>query len=108
MANGYSIHIGLNGVDPNSYNGWPGTLAGCVNDANAMKAICDSLGYSSVLLLNSDATSSAVIQEIGRAAKQMNSDDILVLTYSGHGGIVDDVTGGEPGDDGKDETWVLY
>ena len=108
MATGYSIHIVLNGVDPNAYNGWAGTLAGCVNDANAMKAIADSFAYSSVLLLNEQATSAAVIQAIGRAAQQMNSEDILLLTYSGHGGIVDDVTGGEPGDDGKDETWVLY
>ena len=27
MANGVSLHIGLNHVDPNGYNGWNGQLA---------------------------------------------------------------------------------
>lgn len=108
MSTGISIHIGLNGVDASAYNGWAGTLSGCVNDANSMKAIADSLGYSSTLLLDSDATSSTVIQQIGSAARQLVAGDILLLTYSGHGGIIDDATGGDPGDDGKDETWVLY
>jgi hypothetical protein len=79
-----------------------------VNDANAMKAIADSLSFTSTLLLDQSATSSAVIQAIGAAAQQLNSGDILFVSYSGHGGIVDDTTGGEPGDGGKDETWVLY
>jgi hypothetical protein len=108
MATALSIHIGLNGVDPSAYNGWAGTLSGCVNDANAMKAIADSLSFTSTLLLDQSATSSAVIQAIGAAAQQLNSGDILFVSYSGHGGIVDDATGGEPGDGGKDETWVLY
>ena len=63
MATALSIHIGLNGVDPSAYNGWAGTLSGCVNDANAMKAIADSLGYTSTLLLNQSATSSAVMRQ---------------------------------------------
>ena len=46
MANGVSLHIGLNHVDPNAYNGWGGELAGCINDANAMKAIADSLPHA--------------------------------------------------------------
>ena len=39
MSRGISLHIGLNSVDPNSYEGWDGRLAGCVNDANSMKQI---------------------------------------------------------------------
>src|SRR5260370_32586691 len=73
-----------------------------------MKGIVEWLGDSSNILLDGDASSSAVIQQIGSAARQLSSGDILLLTYSGHGGMIDDVTGGEPGDDGKDETWVLY
>lgn len=101
-----SIHIGLNHVDPSGYNGWDGQLSGCINDAQDMKAIADGLGYQSVLLTDAQATSSSVIQQIGSAAQQLTSGDILMLTYSGHGGQVPDVNGDE--DDGSDETWVLY
>ncbi len=108
MANGVSLHIGLNHVDPNAYNGWDGQLAGCINDANAMKAIADSLGYTSTQLLNEQATASAVISQIGQYAQNCQSGDIVLLTYSGHGGLVPDPTGGEPGDNGQDSTWVLF
>ena len=40
MPRGYSLHIGLNHVDPDAYDGWDGRLFGCINDANAMKEIC--------------------------------------------------------------------
>lgn len=106
MAKGVSIHIGLNRVDPNAYNGWDGALSGCINDANDMRAIATSLGYSPTVLLDGQATSHRVIQEIAGAAQQLSSGDILFLSYSGHGGQVDDVNGDEV--DGKDETWVLY
>jgi hypothetical protein len=108
MANGVSLHIGLNHVDPNAYNGWGGELAGCINDANAMKAIADSLGYTSTQLLNEQATASAVISQIGQYAQNCQSGDIVLLTYSGHGGLVPDPSGGEPGDNGQDSTWVLF
>src|SRR5262245_32616318 len=106
MAKGISLHIGLNRVDPNAYNGWDGTLSGCENDANAMKKIADGCGYTSKIMLNDVATSDAVVAAIGQAAKQLESGDYFLLTYSGHGGQVDDTNGDE--DDGKDATWVLY
>src|SRR5215218_10278802 len=103
---GISIHIGLNFVDPTRYNGWNGQLAGCINDARDMKAIADRLGYSSSIMTDSQATSANVVGAIGRAAQQLNSGDILLLTYSGHGGQMPDANGDEP--DGLDETWVLW
>ena len=106
MSTGKSIHIGLNRVDPACYGGWNGALAGCINDATAMQDIADSLGYSSSLLTDADATAGAVIEAISRAASELSSGDILFLTYSGHGGQVDDANGDE--DEGQDETWVLY
>ena len=105
-AKGISIHIGLNHVDPNGYNGWDGALSGCINDANDMKAIADSMGYQSSILIDAQATSDSVTCEIGQAAQQLSSGDILLLTYSGHGGQFDDVNGDE--EDAKDETWVLW
>lgn len=106
MTTACSIHIGLNHVDPNAYGGWDGELAGCINDANAMKAIADQSGFHSTQLIDSQATSTAVLAAIGGAARQLVAGDILLVTYSGHGGQVDDVDGSEP--DGYDETWVLW
>ena len=111
MTRGLSIHIGLNCVDVNAYQGWGcgpdnGQLAGCENDARSMQAIATSQGYTTTTLLTSQATSAAVISEIVNAANTLESGDILLLTYSGHGGEVPDPTGTEPS--GKNQTWVLY
>jgi hypothetical protein len=106
MSHGQSLHIGLNSVDPQSYEGWDGTLAACENDANSMQKIASALGYKTEQLLTRKATRSGVIDAISKAARALNKDDIFLLTYSGHGGQVPDTNGDEP--DGKDETWVLY
>ncbi|MCI0591575.1 MAG: caspase family protein [Gammaproteobacteria bacterium] len=106
MSKGISIHIGLNYVNPSAYGGWDGELAGCINDARDMKTIADSLGYTSTIVTDSQATAAEVCRLIGQAARQLVSGDICLVTYSGHGGQMSDVTGDEP--DGKDETWVLW
>ncbi|MET0406117.1 MAG: peptidoglycan-binding protein [Cystobacter sp.] len=106
MSTGISIHIGLNHVDPSAYNGWDGALSGCINDTTDMQRIADGLGYQSLRLIDSEATSARVVQEIGLAAQRLTLGDILLLTYSGHGGQTPDVNGDE--EDGQDETWVLW
>jgi hypothetical protein len=106
MTSAISINIGLNHVDADAYGGWDGQLAACVNDARCMQQIADDLGYSSVLLLDEEATADRVICEIGNAAREIDEGGILLLTYSGHGGQMPDTDGDE--DDNKDETWVLY
>ena len=106
MAKGFSLHIGLNGVDASKYNGWPGTLAGCIDDANAMQAICASQGLKTQMLLNGDATADAILGAIGQCAFNLQSGDTLVISYSGHGGQVPDTTGTSP--NGLDDTWVAY
>ena len=106
MAQGYSLHLGLNGVDAAKYNGWAGTLAGCVNDANAMQSICAAQGFTTQVLLNEQATSDAILGGIGQAAYNLQPGDTFVLSYSGHGGQVPDTTGDSP--NGLDDTWVAY
>lgn len=106
MARGMSLHVGLNSVDPNSYEGWSGNLAACENDADSMQKIASALGYDTQVLKTKAATRSATIKGISDAAAQLQKDDIFLLTYSGHGGQVKDTNGDEP--DGEDETWVLY
>ncbi|THJ19801.1 MAG: caspase family protein [Nitrospira sp. CG24D] len=106
MPKGIAINIGLNFVNPAAYGGWDGELAGCINDARDMNQIAIGLGYTASILTDSQATSAEVARVIGQAARDLVSGDICLITYSGHGGQINDVTGDEP--DGKDETWVLW
>lgn len=106
MAQGLSLHIGLNGVDASKYNGWPGTLAGCVNDANAMQAIAVAQGFTPSQLITEAATADAILTQIGQAAHALQSGDTFLISYSGHGGQVPDPTGDSP--NGMDDTWVAY
>lgn len=106
MAVGKSLHIGVNVVDPDHYRGWSGPLKGCENDAKAMHALSTKEGFDATLLLTAAATRSSVSEHIASAASELQSGDIFLLTYAGHGGQVKDVDGDE--DDQKDETWCLY
>jgi metacaspase-1 len=103
---GISIHIGLNRIDPAHYQGWKGELNGCENDAKSMQAIADQQEFESQLILTQKATANQVKQALIDAAEQLESGDILLLTYSGHGGQIPDLNNDE--DDKLDETWVLY
>src|SRR5262245_45076828 len=106
MAKGLSLHIGLNSVDPNHYQGWPGTLVACEADAKDMSLIAQSQRFTPNILLTKQATRDAVAKKLTSIAGKLKSGDIFFLSYSGHGGQVPDVDGDEP--DGKDETWCLY
>ena len=92
---GKSIHIGLNHVDPNAYGGWDGALSGCINDTNSMQGLAASVGYATTILTDAQATSHRVLQEISTEARTLVSGDILLLTYSGHGGQVFDANSDE-------------
>jgi hypothetical protein len=118
MATGMSLHIGLNAVDPDHYQGWDGALGGCENDANDMAALAEAVGYSPrTVLLTKNATSRKVIAAIKKAASKLTAGDTFLITYAGHGGQVPDTNGdearagrnevGETGD-AYDETWLLY
>jgi hypothetical protein len=106
MANGLAIHVGLNRVDPSHYAGWSGPLAACELDAEDMRAIADTAGFQSTVLLTEDATSEAVIGALEAAAGELASGDMLFLSYSGHGSRVPDKNGDE--EDAFDETWCLF
>lgn len=105
-AKGISIHIGLNRVDADHYQGWDGELNGCENDAKAMQAIAEQQGFESQLILTSQATANHVKQALTAVAEQLEPGDMLLLTYSGHGGQIPDLNSDE--EDNLDETWVLY
>ncbi len=103
---GISLHIGLNLVDPDHYQGWDGELAGCEADANDMVALAGSRGFATSQLLTAAATAEMVSGAISTAAGTLAAGDIFFLTYSGHGSQVPDANSDE--DDHLDETWVLY
>jgi len=111
MTTGKSIHIGLNSVDPAHYqdefgNPWDGALAACEFDAHDMQALAATQGFNTQLLLTQQATSGNVTTAISQAAQELLPGDILLLTYSGHGGQVPDQNDEE--EDALDETWCLY
>lgn len=108
----WSLHIGLNQVDPNHYkdangNGWNGQLFGCESDAEFYKQLATSAGFSRIVsLLTSQATTETVKQEFIAAKEALEPGDLFMVTYAGHGGQVDDLNGDER--DRKDETWCLF
>ena len=105
-AKGYSLHLGLNRVEPTHYGGWDGALNACEADAKDMQAIAKKLGFKSDLLLTSAASSANVVSRLINLAATLAVGDILWLTYSGHGGQMPDTNHDEA--DGQDETWVLF
>jgi len=103
---GISLHIGLNRVDPIHYASWKGELENCENDARDMETIARSQGFATQSLLTKAASSSALLDAIEKAATELYEDDFFLLTYSGHGGQINDAGNDEP--DGLNETWVLF
>jgi len=101
-----SLHLGLNSVDPAAYSGWSGPLAACEFDAGDMAGIAASQGMTPAVLLTGDATRAKALAAIRTAARRLKAGDLFFLSYSGHGGQIDDVSGEE--NDKLDETWCLY
>ncbi|MFB7538847.1 caspase domain-containing protein [Streptomyces zaomyceticus] len=100
MATGLALHVGLNRVDPARYEGWDGTLIACENDAHDMARLARNAGFESTVLLTPDGTVANVTTVLGEAAARLGPGDILLFSYSGHGGQVPDVPGsGTPGPD---------
>lgn len=106
MPQAISIHVGLNEVDPAHYQGWNGKLVACEFDANDMEKLAEGRGFETHKLLTKKATAKALTEALEDAASKLDNGDILVFSYSGHGGQVPDANGDER--DRMDETWVLY
>jgi metacaspase-1 len=107
MPRGIAVHVGVNKVDPQHYNGWEGALRGCEFDAGDMQAIAEAKNFETSTLQTKDATADSVKATIALAADTLAAGDIFLLTYSGHGGQVPDTNSDDEADK-LDETWVLY
>ena len=109
MAQGMSIHIGLNKVDPKKYHGWDGKLIACENDARDMEQLAKNAGIEErAMLLTAEATVDHVNAELRKAARLLGPGDLLLFTYSGHGGQVPDLNGPEDESDRLDETMCFF
>jgi hypothetical protein len=110
MPKGISLHIGVDKVNPAAYDGlWAGALKVCKEDARAMRLLAREAGFeTSDPLLDEKAKLEPVRNAIKRAVTRLDSNGIFLLTYSGHGGQVDDTNRDEGEPDKFDETWALY
>ncbi len=106
MPQALSLHIGLNLVSAKHYEGWDGPLDACENDARDLAALVKKQGYKPTTLVTRRASRKAVLAALRAASGALQSGDRFVLSFSGHGGQVKDVSGDEP--DRKDETWCLW
>jgi uncharacterized caspase-like protein len=91
-------------------NDYPGTgsdLAGCVNDADDWRDFLTERGFEVTQLLNSQATKRAMLREISALIREASADDVLVITYSGHGSWIPDNPGGDETDH-RDEVLCPY
>lgn len=109
----YSVHIGINQVDPQHYQGWNGPLKCCENDARYYYSLAKNAGFNqSILLLTSNTdpllmpTSENLTALLKSYSETLIENDFLLITYSGHGGTIEDQNFDEP--DCQDETWCLF
>jgi hypothetical protein len=105
MKKGYSLHIGVNFLDEKNY-GTKGELQCCEADAKSFLEIANQAGYSSQVLLSKDATSNNVLSVFNDFVEKAEPEDIVFITYSGHGSQIWDLNDDE--EDYLDETWCLY
>ena len=79
------LSIGLNRVNPGSYDGWDGKLVAAVPDAVAFNSLFAQAGLTSGMLLDEAATLRQVVGELELAADELDEGDAFVWSYSGHG-----------------------
>jgi hypothetical protein len=107
VKKGYSLLIGLNQVNPDHYEGWNGTLSCCERDVASLATILANEGYTNIdTLLTKNATRENVSKALQKAADIVDSGDVFLLYYSGHGSYLKDEDEEEV--DKQDETWCLY
>lgn len=115
MPNGYSLHIGVGHYDSAHYGGNNGRLEGAHSDALLMRKIAAANGFTAGQLLSptpseigTGAYSHKLLATLGRLADKTVSGDMVLLTFSGHGGQVPDTDDLDISEGKYDETWCLY
>ena len=98
-----SLSVGIN-----NYPGTSNDLNGCVNDAQDWQGLLKTqFGFDdNVLLLDAQATKANILQSLRNLVSSLDSEDVGVFTYSGHGTWVYDTDSDE--DDNRDEAICAY
>ena len=107
MNKGYSLHIGVNSINPLHYH-TSGRLDCCQNDALAMQELLNKNSFITSTLFTERATRKNVINKWVELTKKAQKGDLVVITYSGHGSFIPDLNNEKEETDGRDETWCLY
>lgn len=83
-------------------------LSGCVADARLWASTLAGLGFEApVLLLNEQATRSAILETLRRLVHESREGDVVVFQFSGHGTQLPDASGDEAGEDTPDRDEAL-
>jgi hypothetical protein len=109
MTKAIALLVGLIKVDRNSYKGYDRRegISGCEGDADNMERLLhDQGGFVIHKLVNEEATSRSILENIDLAASSLNAGDLFVFFFSGHGDPVPDTNGDEK--DKQDEALAAY
>ena len=93
-------------VGINNYPGIFNDLKGCVNDANDWSVLLQGYGFTTSVILDSQATQANVKAALQNLVNATQAGDIAVFTYSGHGTQIADRNSDES--DPYDEAICLY
>jgi hypothetical protein len=91
-----ALVIGIN------YTGTGNELRGCISDANKVSDLLSSWGYSVTKMTNLSsgdllATKANILAKLDSLLSNLTNGDSLVIYYSGHGALINDVSGDESG-----------
>ena len=106
MSKGISLHIGVNKLHVGIYDS-EAPLCSPANDATCMASIAKSEGYECICVLtNQEASKGRFLECFDKCIAQLEEGDTFFLTFSGHGGQINDANGDEQ--DGMDEVWCFH
>jgi metacaspase-1 len=111
MAKGYSLHIGLNEVNPAVYSGKYKSLHNALNDSEFYYEMAQQRAFKcSTVLEDKNATSDNLSKYLDDFALSAICGDTIFISYSGHGTQVEDIDGdeGHTEEDNLDEALVLW
>lgn len=97
----YALCMGIN-----DYPGDENDLSGCVNDVSDMAQLLTRRGFAVNTLVDAAATRAAMLAQMQAVLQAAAGHDSVVITYSGHGTWMPDISGDEP--DKRDEAWCPH
>jgi hypothetical protein len=111
-AKGYAIHFGLDRVDDGfyaeTYERKLDPLGSSAKDAIDLAAITQKQGFEVHLRTNDKATREEFLRLFKLSAQKMQAGDLLVISFSGHGGQAENVMFEDTAFDGLDELLCFY